>query len=192
MAGQQVHQKQPHQVRQLFCQAFRQRTTLSQSGFQSGFSLPELLIVIVLVGSLAAGVVHLQKFASARKLTAAQDELLQSARQAQAQALRTHSTWRISVREPDSVVQWAVHPANTLPSETDWQEMPSEIHLDHAGSTLPRSNGTYRIEFDYRGHVPPPFGRLTLSIENGGNLKRCIFVSTLLGTIRRANDQACR
>ena len=154
-----------------------------------GFTLPELLVVIVIIGVLAAGgTASMRGFANARDVTAAQDEVFQAIRQAQSEALRTHLAWQASFRQVNGQAQWAIHPVTTQPSQATWNELRSNIRIDSAETTLPASNGVYRVEFDHRGYVPPPFGRLTLMVENGGNLRRCVVASTLLGTLRKAKE----
>lgn len=164
-------------------------TSLKQGQGAGGFTLTELLITIAIVGVLAAmAIVSWLGFLNARYLATAQDELFQAMRQTQIQALRTHMNWQTSVRET-SQVQWAVHPATALSSELVWQSLMSGVHIDRVETTLLPSNNLYRVEFDHRGHILPPFGRLTLSIAQGGPLRRCVFTSTALGTIRKAKNR---
>jgi prepilin-type N-terminal cleavage/methylation domain-containing protein len=155
----------------------------------NGFTLPEVLIVIVLVGLLAAiAAVGWQSFWHTRLLTAAQDEVFQAMRQAQVQARRTHSDWQASFQNLAHAAQWTAHPSNTTLTEVTWNTFMPGIQIDETKTTLPRSSSIYRVEFDHRGHVPPHFGRLTLQIRNGGSARRCVFVSTLLGTLRKSSS----
>ncbi|HEY9664939.1 MAG TPA: prepilin-type cleavage/methylation domain-containing protein, partial [Allocoleopsis sp.] len=132
----------------------------------------------------------LQRFWNARHLTAAQDQAWQAIRQAQTSTLRTHTGWQASFRENGSNAQWAVYPTTTSPTQALWNDFQPGVHLDAAETTIPQTSGIYAVEFDHKGYIPPPFGRLTLSIENGGNLRRCVFASTLLGTLRKANERS--
>jgi prepilin-type N-terminal cleavage/methylation domain-containing protein len=155
-----------------------------------GFTLPELLVVIAIIGILAAIVsVSVQGIWNARVLAAAQDEVFQAIRQTQVQAIRTRSTWRTSFRDLGNTTQWAIHSANVPLTQATWHDLMPNVRIDTHETTLPRTNGIYRVEYDQRGHIPPPLGRLTLFIQNGGNLKRCVFTSTILGALRKAKNR---
>ncbi|NJO40845.1 MAG: type II secretion system protein [Cyanobacteria bacterium CRU_2_1] len=156
---------------------------------KTGFTLPEMMVVMVIAGILVSiTAVSWRSFWNGRVLTAAQDQVLQAMREAQADALRTHSTWQINFRESEGTVQWTVHPATVSPAQATWFSLNSGIHIDPDETTLPRRNGIYRVEFNERGNTPPPFGRITFTIENGGRLKRCVFTSTLLGVLRKGRN----
>jgi prepilin-type N-terminal cleavage/methylation domain-containing protein len=157
---------------------------------QMGFTLPELLVVIAIIGILAAIVsVSVQGIWNARILAAAQDEVFQAMRQTQVQAIRTRSTWRASFRDLGDTTQWAIHSASIPLAQATWHNLTPSVRIDTYETTLPRTNGIYRVEYDQRGHIQPPLGRLTLLIQNGGNLKRCVFTSTILGALRKAKNR---
>lgn len=154
----------------------------------AGFTLPEVLMVVVIAGILAAiAAAGWQLFGNNRLLTAAQDEIFQAMRQAQVQALQTHADRQASFQTASGAVQWSVHPPDALATEIYWQTLDPRVEIADP-TTLPQAGQIYRVEFDYQGHVLPPFGRLTLQVKNGGSSKRCVFVSTLLGALRKSSS----
>jgi len=155
----------------------------------SGFTILETLVIIVLIGILAAlGIPNWITFVATRQLNTAQNEVYYAMRQAQRQATKEKSTWQASFREQNGIVQWAVHPATLNPSNANWNNLDGSVRLD-AETTLQISNGVRQIKFDYRGNVKePPLGRIALSSKSGGKAKRCVIVSTILGAMRTAKE----
>jgi prepilin-type N-terminal cleavage/methylation domain-containing protein len=162
---------------------------LYSNSASSGFTLLEMLVVILIITVLAAiASPAWLSFINTRRLNVAQDQVYQAMRQAQSQAKKNKLKWQTSFQVQDGIVQWAVHPTTVNPAEAQWNSLDPNIRLD-AETTLQKSGGVRRVQFDYLGSVTPPLGRVTLSTEYSGQVKRCVFVSTILGAIRTAKER---
>lgn len=163
-----------------------------------GFTLIEAIIVIFIIGILSAiAVPNWLALLNAQRLNAAQDQVYRAMHEAQSNAKRDKLTWQTSFQQVNvagkNVIQWVVHPASVTPTTANWNNLEPNIRLDDE-TTLQNSDGVRRVQFDYQGNVvlnPNQnlgLGRITLSITNGGKVKRCVFVSTMLGALRPAKE----
>jgi prepilin-type N-terminal cleavage/methylation domain-containing protein len=155
-----------------------------------GFTLLETLAVISLIGILATlAIPNWLAFVQTRRLNTAQNEIHLAMQQARSQASKEKLTWQVSIREQNGIVQWAIHPATVNPSTANWNNLDSNVRLD-SETTLQLSNDIRKVQFDYRGNVKSvgDMGRITLSSRSGGKVKRCVIISTILGTMRTAKE----
>jgi prepilin-type N-terminal cleavage/methylation domain-containing protein len=159
-------------------------------GLDAGFTLIEMIVVFLMIGVLSAiAAPSWLAFINVHHLNVAQDQVYRAMREAQSQAKKEKLTYHASFREQNDIVQWAVHAATIDPSNAQWNDLDPSVKLDEDESTLdPLSNGVRRVPFDHLGTVKPPFGRITLSSKSGGTVKRCVFISTILGAMRTAKE----
>lgn len=157
----------------------------------AGFTLLEMLIVVTIAGIVAAiASASWLLFLNTWRLTAGQDQVYQIMRMAQTKAKNEKRRWQASFRNVHNQVQWAIHPTVNSGSELEWRTMPGSIQIDPDETTLYRSReDIYRLQFDHQGHVNGRLGRLTLKGLNPHKSRRCVFASTLIGTLRKARNR---
>lgn len=173
-----------------------------------GFTLLEVLAIVIIVGILTAiAGPSWFGFMQRQRLNIAQDEIFRAIQQAQQKARQESTSWQVSFREEtvdgETVVQWRTEeeidadPDPFLNNVTGgWNSLDSRITLNTANTTL-KSGGTptaWRIQFDYKGRALGDdgiyLGKIVLSADNIQD-KRCVMVSTLLGTLREGKDGEC-
>jgi prepilin-type N-terminal cleavage/methylation domain-containing protein len=171
----------------------------------AGYTLTEALIVVVIISILmtvsASGwLAFRNRFA----LNKAQDKVLWVLKQAQSEAKLLKSKRQASFRMQGNLVQWAVHDVAVPPSKATWYDLGSYIRIDPYNTTLhdPVPELVWRMQFDDDGSANGQTGRLTLvswegpdwsreAARSNNRPRRCIFISTLIGTLRADKDKGC-
>ncbi|MGK7872040.1 MAG: Tfp pilus assembly protein FimT/FimU [Xenococcaceae cyanobacterium] len=160
----------------------------------AGFSLLEMMIVTVVAGILIAiAAPNLVGFLARQRLNTANNEIYLAMRKAQSNAKKEKVNWQASFREQNEVVEWTVHRQSISPTSGSWESLPADVLIDDSNTTLYKntSNNLWRVRFNYKGNIQGQLGRITLYTEQTGNVKRCVFVSTLLGALRTDSDEGC-
>ncbi|AFZ42472.1 hypothetical protein PCC7418_0235 [Halothece sp. PCC 7418] len=155
----------------------------------TGFTLIELLVITVIIGILAtfsiSGILGLAK---TQRLRSANNEISTAMREAQNNAVSEKVSWQASFRQQGNQVEWAVHPDSVSASDATWNALEPSITID-SETDLPQSSGVYRVVFDEQGTVETDLGGITLTLESESQQKRCVLVSTILGTIHTSQNQ---
>ncbi len=179
----------------------KKRKQYQQNSSTAGFTLLEVITVVMMVGALAAmsGAGYLA-WLNRMRASAAQDVVFNAIRDAQFTAKQRSAPWQASFKEAtvngQKVIQWAVHYANTSP--TVWTTIEQAgMQVDTTNTNLTTNNnpsGAWKVVFNHQGQVRDTgeVGKLiTISNVSGAN-KRCVFVSTLLGAVRTDQDDKCK
>jgi len=164
---------------------------------EAGYSLIELTFVVLIIGILGAiAAPGWLGFINKERLRTSNDRIYQVMKTARSNAMRDKITWQASFQEKDKIAQWAVHPVTIEPDKANWENLDPSVQIDdettlyqYPSSKYP-STEIWRVQFNYKGNTNGRLGRITLSLRSGGKVKRCVFISTLLGAMRISKNQA--
>ncbi|HEY9763992.1 MAG TPA: GspH/FimT family pseudopilin [Trichocoleus sp.] len=158
---------------------------------KSGFTLLESAIAITIISTLMAiATPSFLGLLSSYQVTTTAQKTYQAIRMAQQDAIRTRSEWQFSLREKGEYWEWASHPKNLDPRQVStWEPLGNRVTLDLANTTFVDKDNIYYLRFDYQGDISYRLGRLTFMSRNGGSVRRCVVVSTLIGAMRYGRDQ---
>lgn len=161
------------------------------SSRQSGFTMLELVVVLVLVAIVMLIMAPaFTSFINRQHLNRAQQSLYQAIRLSQNNAMQEKREWRFSIREGAESLEWAIHPNSVAPAGAAvWTPLHPALIFDLEDTTLAQAQGTYYVRFNFRGDVTYRLGRVTLMAKDGGDERRCVIVSTLIGAMRLGENQ---
>lgn len=188
---------------------------------QSGFTLIEMLAVLIIVGVLSAiASPSWIAFTNRQRVNVANDAVLRSLQQAQREAKRTKLSYSVSFMSvQEQVPRVVIHPAAVMPDSSDlrWTNLgenialkpgqvllytnidkPNQVNSKDSEPSLAVTAKT--IVFDYTGALPlgadTPLKIVVAEAKPGTSpapnvLKRCVILETLIGGMRTASGNAC-
>lgn len=176
----------------------------------AGYTIIELIVIMVILAVLAAiAAPSWLVFLNRQRLNNAQAEVVTAIRETQSKAKQQKREWQVCIQDDTTLgkVRWFVRPvpstggncSNGTPGP--WNNLiesdANKIKIDTANSRL--DNGYYSVTFQYNGWVVDPaytgssdVNKITfLPRTQTSGTRRCVFVATLLGAVRTANDGDC-
>jgi prepilin-type N-terminal cleavage/methylation domain-containing protein len=189
----------------------------------AGFSLIELIVVLLMVGILSAiAAPGWIAFVNRQQINKANDAILAALQEAQREAKNKKLSYSVSFQKNITTQNIEVAIYRTNPGTPTWKPLGADVGVSSdkflLGANLSSENTVgslsytlstpTKITFDYMGALPtlptpnlgtgdPPGLKIVVAVPNPTNstsassVKRCVIVTTLLGSMLTAKDNKC-
>lgn len=160
----------------------------------SGYTLLEVLIVVTIIGIfMAIALPSWLGFVERRTLIHAQERVQRAKYEAKSNARKNKLIWQVSFQEHNSQLFYAIHEGSIPPNNIEWHGLGDKVQIDPENTTLHRDNNhkLWRVQYNHHGNTNGRLGRVTLMGRGGGQTRRCVIASTLIGNTRLERDRKC-
>lgn len=159
----------------------------------TGFTLPELLIVIVMAGILALiATPSWISLVNNRRASSARDEVIQVIRQAQDQAERDRAirTFRLTANDSPPLME-VQRPTNTTPEILVSERIGGQGTPENLLRVGTSAGNTLTLTYNATGALDSLPASPTIITVVVGSSRRCVRIENLLGTMRTLDGNDC-